>query len=176
MNSKDALAAATREVQALPYAWPGEATASYVRVHGRGTCAGKHALLRERLELLGFRVNRLMVVGPLAPPIWPDLAAASDGIHEVHECLTVETDWAGPLLVDVTWHPAAIRAGLRGTLNWDGSCDMTCAVETRCCYSVGGEYFRTQKELVRSRLYSPTQRRVRDSILAEIALRANELS
>lgn len=93
----ESLIAAAHEVQELPYAWPAEPTADYARRHGLGTCAGKHALLRERLEDLGLRVSRLMVVGPLAPSIWPDLAAASAGILEVHECLTVEADWAGPL-------------------------------------------------------------------------------
>jgi hypothetical protein len=169
------LVAATHEVQRVPYAWPGGPTADDVRRDGRGTCAAKHALLRERLEALGFRVSRLMVVGPLAPSVWPDLEAASGGLLEVHECLTVETEWAGPLLVDVTWHPAAIRAGLRGTLDWAGDADMACAVEPVACYAVADDAFRAQKELLRSRLYSPQDREVRDRVLAEIAARAGDL-
>ncbi len=99
-----------------------------MREAGRGTCAGKHALLREQLAPLGVVASRLMVVGPLVPDLWPELRVASGDLLEVHECLTVETSWAGPLLVDVTWHPAAIHAGLAGTLDWDGLSDMRCAV------------------------------------------------
>lgn len=113
-----------------------------------------------------------MVVGPLAPDVWPDLRDAAAGLLEVHECLTVETSWAGPVLVDVTWHPDAIRAGLPGTLDWDGASDMRCAVEPVATYAVGDAGFREQKELLRGRLYSAAQRETRDRILAEIARRA----
>ena len=65
-------------------------------------------VLRERVSAAALR-HRLGV-----------LAEEASDIQEVHECLTVETPWAGPLLVDVTWHPAAVRGGLPGTLDWDG--------------------------------------------------------
>jgi len=54
------------------------------------------------------------VVGALSPPLWPDLVEAAAGLLEVHECLTVLTSWAGPLTVDVTWHPQAVAAGCQG--------------------------------------------------------------
>lgn len=170
-----ALRDAVRRIQLLPYTWPGEPTAESVRLLGRGTCAGKHALLREELEALGFRTHLLMVIGPLAPDVWPDVCEAAGGLVEVHECLTVETGWAGPLLVDVTWHPAAIRAGLRGTLDWATDADMLCAVEPLACYAVGDDDLRHQKELLRSRLYSADDRVRRDRVLAEIAARADRL-
>lgn len=158
----------------MPYAWPGPPTAASVRQTGRGTCAAKHALLREELENLGLPTAPLMVVGPLVPALWPDLQQASSGLLEVHECLTVATSWAGPLLVDVTWHPPAVRAGLPGTLDWDGSSDMICAIEPLHSYAVA-EDFRAQKELLRARLYSTAQRVRRDRILAEITSRAADL-
>ena len=160
------------EIQAIPYSWPGPPTASSVRETGKGTCASKHALLREELDAQGLLSSRIMVIGLLVPNLWPDLRAASGELLEVHECLTVETIWAGPLMVDVTWHPAAVRAGLPGTLDWDGRSDMICAVEPIASYSVSDENFRAQKELLRSRLYSPHQRASRDRVLAEIADRA----
>ena len=165
---------AVTDVQRIPYAWPAPPTAASVRETGRGTCAGKHALLREELDVLGFSTSRLMVVGPLVPELWPDLRAASDRVLEVHECLTVETGWAGPLLVDVTWHRAAVEAGLSGTLEWDGMSDMLCAVEPVASYAVADEAFRAQKELLRARLYSPEQRARRDFVLAEMADRASK--
>jgi len=168
------LVRAVADAQKIPYSWPAPPTAAAVRSAGTGTCAGKHALLREELELLGFAASRLMVVGPLVPNLWPDLRATSGHVLEVHECLTVETKWAGPLLVDVTWHPDAVRAGLPGTLDWDGLSDMVCAVTPVASYAVSDDEFRTQKELLRARLYSLEQRAKRDSVLTEMAERASK--
>jgi hypothetical protein len=113
-----------------------------------------------------------MVVGPLVPSLWPDLVDRAEGLLEVHECVTVATSWAGPLLVDVTWHPAAVQSGLPGTLPWGGTSDMACAVTPLASYAVADDRFREQKELLRTRLYSPAQRTVRDEVLAEMATRA----
>lgn len=162
------------EVQQIPYAWPGPPTAASARQSGQGTCAAKHALLREKVQALGMPCMQLMVVGALVPGLWPDLEKAGEGLMEVHECLTVATPWAGPLLVDVTWQPGAVRAGLLGTLDWDGASDMACAVQPVASYAVGDD-FRVQKELLRSRLYSAAERSTRDRILAEIASRARDL-
>lgn len=170
-----ALIRATRDVQQLPYAWPGPPDASSARAAGRGTCAAKHALLREHLASLGLRSARLMIVGPLAPSLWPDLRHRARGLLEVHECLTVETDWAGPLLIDITWHPSAVRAGLPGTLDWAAEQDMICAIEPTASYAVADEAFRDQKERLRNRLYTTEQRALRDQLLAEIAARAAAL-
>lgn len=171
-----ALVAAVEQVQALPYTWPAAPDAPSTRAQGRGTCAGKHAVLREDLQRLGFSSHRLMVVGPLVPALWPDLQQRAGDLLEVHECLTVQTSWAGPLLLDVTWHPGAVRAGLAGSVPWSGRSDMTCAVVVQASYAVGDEGFREQKELLRSRLYSAAQRAVRDEVLAEMALRASEVT
>ena len=172
MSTIDELVTLVADVQRLPYAWPAPPTSESVRENGSGTCAGKHALLREELEGSGFAVSRLMVVGRLAPGLWPDLEEIADDLLEVHECLTVETPWAGPVLVDVTWHPAAIAAGFRGTVDWMAREDMVCAVEPIQVYAVSDATFRAQKELLRSRLYSSADRARRDLVLAELARRA----
>lgn len=174
-SGKRDLIRSVSEAQSIPYMWPGEPTAASVRETGKGTCASKHALLREDLDSQGLENSPVMIVGFLVPSLWPDLRAESGDLLEVHECLTVETDWAGPLLVDVTWHPAAVRAGLAGTLDWDGLSDMTCAVEPIMSYAVSRGSFRIQKELLRSRLYSPEQRAMRDQVLAEMAARASNV-
>jgi len=116
------------------------------------------------------------MVGPLVPEVWPDLVGEGDGLQEVHECLTVETDWAGPLLVDVTWHPEAVRGGLPGTLNWSGEHDMQPALPPVACYAVSRSRLRAQKEKLRDRLYTTDQRVRRDALLAELARRAMALS
>lgn len=172
MTSRDALTEAVRRVQKLPYAWPAPPDAASTRSAGSGTCAGKHAVLREDLAELALMTHRVMVVGPLVPSLWPDLVERAGDLLEVHECVTVETPWAGPLLLDVTWHPAAVQAGLAGTLAWDGASDMAYAVTPLASYAVGDVQFREQKELLRSRLYSTQQRAIRDEILAEMAHRA----
>jgi hypothetical protein len=118
----------------------------------------------------------MLLVGPLVPSLWPDLQGPAGHLLEVHECLVVETPWAGPLLVDVTWHPAAVAHGLPGTLDWDGLSDMVPAVSPLRSYAVSRSELRTQKEALRSRLYSADERELRDEILAEIALRASSFA
>ena len=162
-------------VQRMPYRWPAAPDAATTREAGTGTCAGKHAVLAEDLHAVGVRSHPLLVVGPLVPEVWPDLRDKAGDLLEVHECLTVETDWSGPLLVDVTWHPAAIHAGLPGTLDWDGHSDMTPAVEPQVSHAVRRPVLRAQKEALRARLYSREDRQRRDAVLAEIGERAAQL-
>ena len=160
----------------LPYTWPAPPDAAWTRAAGKGTCAGKHALLAEDLAALGVRSRPLLMVGPLVPEVWPDLVAEGDGLQEVHECLTVETDWAGPLLVDVTWHPEAVRGGLPGTLNWSGEDDMQPALSPVACYAVSRRRLRAQKKKLRDRLYTPDEQVRREALLGEMARRATVLS
>lgn len=119
----------------------------------------------------------LLVVGPLAPSLWPDLVVEADGLLEVHECLTVVTRWAGPIIVDVTWHPAAVAGGLPGmTASWDGSSDLPIAVPPiGPGYAVDRSCLREAKEQLRARIYNSEQRGRRARILAEIAWRADAL-
>ena len=171
-----ALVECVHRVQSLPYTWPAPPEAAWTRAAGRGTCAGKHALLAEDLQERGLRSRPLLMVGPLVPQVWPDLVAEGGDLQEVHECLTVETAWAGPLLVDVTWHPAAVRGGLSGTLDWSGEHDMQPALPPVACYAVSRRQLRSQKEKLRGRIYTPEQRVRRDNLLAELARRAAALA
>lgn len=161
-------------VQALPYRWPAPPDAASTLAAGAGTCAGKHALLAARLRQQGLGCAPLLVVGPLAPALWPDLAEQAGDLQEVHECLTVLTSWAGPLTVDVTWHPSAVAAGLPGlSPTWDGASDTPVAVPpVGPGYAVPAKQLRSAKEAIRRRLYSPADRERRDRVLAEIAQRA----
>lgn len=173
---RSALVECVHRVQSLPYTWPAPPEAAWTRAAGRGTCAGKHALLAEDLRERGLCSQPLLMVGPLVPEVWPDLVAEGGDLQEVHECLTVETAWAGPLLVDVTWHPAAIRGGLSGTLDWSGEHDMQPALPPVACYAVSRRELRAQKEKLRERIYTPEQRVRRDDLLAELARRAAALA
>lgn len=161
-------------VQAMRYAWPSPPDAESARRSGVGTCASKHALLAEELAALGLVALPMFVVGPLVPDMLAADPEIAPGAHlpEVHECLTLITPWAGPLRVDVTWDPALIARGLPGTLDWDGRTDMLLAVgEGGPCWSVPREGLREAKEALRSRLYRPGEREVRDRVLAAMAAR-----
>ena len=94
----------------------------------------------------------------------------------VHECVTVETGWAGPLRGDVTWHPAAIRAGLRGTLQWTAIADMTCAVEPVAFYAVAPDRFRDQVFYANPPARFDQIYLAATALLALIATRAAELA
>lgn len=115
----------------------------------------------------------LIVVGPLVPVLWPDLLEERRDPVEVHECLTVETPWAGPLTVDVTWSPPAVAAGLSGTTAWSGEDDMVTAVPADRAYAGGRERLRERELALRSRLYRGDQAQRRDRLLAVIAERAS---
>jgi hypothetical protein len=173
--TRQALVECVRRVQSMPYTWPAPPDAAWTRAEGRGTCAGKHALLAEGLAGLGFRCSPLLMVGPLVPDLWPDLVAEAQDLREVRECLSVETEWMGPLLVDVTWHPAAIRGGLSGTLDWSGDRDIRPALSPEACYAVSRSQLRTQKEKLRDRLYTAAERTRRHPLLGELARRASAL-
>jgi hypothetical protein len=170
--------AVAREVQGLPYVWPGSPEASAAREQGFGTCASKHALLAEELEKLRLRSLPLLVIGPLAPKIWPDLCHEAAGLVEVHECLTVLTPWSGPLLVDVTWPAAAVEAGLPGLdRDWDGLRDGGCAIEPiQAAFAVERRDIRTWKLALRHRRTSPADFTRRESVLSEIAARVHAIT
>jgi hypothetical protein len=161
-----------RQVRDLPYTWPAPPTAEWTKRNGRGTCAGKHALLAQELAAVGLDAHPLLIVGPLVPEGFPEWRKAVGELLEVHECLTVETPWAGPLLVDITWHPEAIKSGMPGTLEWDADRDMIPAVAIGSgCYAVSPTRLREQKEALRRRLYTPAEREKRDELLQAIASR-----
>lgn len=168
----EALARSAALVRQYRYMWPASPDAESTRRNRAGTCAGKHAVLAADLASCGLVANPMLVVGPLVPDIWPDLQEVAGHLLEAHECLSVETPWAGPLIVDVTWHPEAIAGGLPGTLDWDGASNMAVAVQPVQSYAVSRTHLRAQKQALRARLYSPEDRTLRDAALTEIARRA----
>jgi hypothetical protein len=162
------------EIQSLPYRWPSPPTAASARAERAGTCASKHALLSEELGALGVFARPVLCVGPLVPEILAgeaDLQDAAD-LREVHELLTVDHPDVGPLRVDVTWDPPLIRAGLSGTLDWDGRSDMAPAVGPVVdWYAPDPARLRSAKEQLRGRLYSGNQRARRDAVIAAMSSR-----
>lgn len=168
-----ALLERVKRIQRKPFAWPGEPDAESAR--GR-TCTGasKHALLAEGLDDLGFACSPLIVTGRLVPTFLEHDAEFADGVEllEVHECLVVQTPWAGPLRADVTWDPPLIAYGLPGTLDWDGESDMRLAVDgAGPGWTVPRRQVRSAKEALRRRLYAPGEREIRDRILAALSRR-----
>ena len=162
------------QIQLFPYIWPTPPDAASARSLRAGSCASKHALLGEELQVLGVRTQPMLVIGPLVPPVLahdPDIAPGAH-LEEVHECLTVMSPWAGPLRVDVTWDPPLIERGLAGTLGWDGLTDMLVAVGERTpAWAVTRDTLREEKEALRARLYRPGEREIRDRVLQAMAKR-----
>ena len=171
---KQALLARVARIQRKPFAWPGEPDAESARGARTGTCASKHALLAEGLEDLGLTSAPLIVAGRLVPAFLehdPEFEEAIE-LHEVHECLVVNTPWAGPLRVDVTWDPPLVAYGLPGTLDWNGTSDMRLAVDGASAgWTVPRRGLRAAKEALRNRLYTKAERKLRDKTLAALSRR-----
>ena len=162
----------SEEGRALPNRCPAPPDAAAAARDGYGTCASKHALLAERLRAIGIESAHLFVVGPLVPPSLCHLEELRDaaGLLEVHECLTVFTPWAGPLLVDVTWDPPLLANGLQGVAPWDGASDMPYAIVTDGrAWAAPQQSLRAAKEAIRARLYTSDQRAIRDRALAALS-------
>lgn len=159
-------------VASLPYVWPCPPDAGSARSSGTGSCSSKHALLSEELAEIGISSHHLFVAGALVPSVLADdpEIAAGVGLVEVHECLTVSVPGAGPCLVDVTWDPPLIEAGLPGTRAWDGASDMAVAVGSPIgWWAPDPRNLRSEKEALRARLCGPADRAVRDRVLAAMA-------
>jgi hypothetical protein len=168
----------TLSIQRIPYVWPGAPEADAARQDRGGTCASKHALLARELEAEGIASSPLLVVGKLVPPALASDPELSQGAHviEVHECLTVETPWAGPLRVDITWDPPLLDRGFAGPRDWDGASDTALAIDaTGPGWSVRRSELRAMKEALRSRVYSPEDRALRDRMLAALSDRVARL-
>lgn len=164
-------------VRALPFTWPAEPTAAAARRDRLGTCASKHALLREDLASIGIVALPMLVVGPLVPAVLADDPRFAEGLGlpEVHECLTVLTPWAGPVRVDVTYDDVLLDHGLPGSRHWDGDSDMQLAIgEAACSWAVSVEGLRQSKERLRGRLYNAGERERRDLTLARLNNRYHE--
>lgn len=171
---KAALLARVARIQRKPFAWPGEPDAESARGSRTGTCASKHALLAEGLDDLGLSSAPLIVAGRLVPTFLEHDPEFEDAIElqEVHECLVLNTPWAGPLRVDVTWDPPLIAYGLPGTLDWDAQTDMRLAVDgAGAGWTVPRRQLRSAKEALRSRLYTKAERKLRDKTLAALSRR-----
>ena len=158
-------------VRSLPFIWPATPTAAAARREGHGTCASKHALLREDLATLGLVALPMLVTGPLVPAVLADDPAFADGLDllEVHECLSLLTPWAGPLRLDVTYDDVLLDHGLPGTRTWDGRSDMQLATgDGSSSWAVSVEGLRQNKEQLRDRLYNTGERERRDRTLERL--------
>lgn len=172
MTDLASIAALVTEVQVLPYRWPLPPTADSARAERAGPCASKHALLTEELASIGIASRPLLCIGPLVPPGFRDHRDLVDGadLLEVHELLTVDVPGIGPCRVDITWDPPLIHAGLPGTLDWDGTCDMVPAVgAVHDWYAPNPEDLLEAKESLRRRIYDGDQRQRRDRSLAAMS-------
>lgn len=163
------------EHQALPYRWPAPPQPALAREQQRWTCASKHEALATALEArLGLRCTFVLALGRLIPaslqdqPRFRGLAE----IVEVHEYLAVDLPWVGTVALDVTWDPPLIDAGVAATRDWDGTSDMTIAVQPiRCAWPAPRslDERRSAKEQIRRRVHGPGGRTRRERGLAALS-------
>ncbi len=108
------MAEAFAMVREMPYARASDLRPETIVREWRGTCSGKHCLLKAIFAEHGYR-SRLVACPHYIPPevgkaLPPDLAALFDDgpVPDVHNYLILETD-QGLMKVDATW-PLVTRA------------------------------------------------------------------
>ena len=126
-------------VRDMPYARASGRDPETTIVEWRGTCSGKHYLLKALLEELGLGVVLIAALHEYtagnAPWLPPELRATVDErpVPDVHNFLRVESDpelgAEGWMTVDATWPLAARALGLPANERWVAGRDMTVACD-----------------------------------------------
>lgn len=125
----------SREVQDIPYGTIGSSDYRDVLRLNRGTCSGKHALLKYYLEEAGIRVRTMAAVHSFAdlPVKYPAELAnflKENPFLDAHNFLEAKVDgrW---IAIDITWDPALQPLGFETNGDWDGYHSMLIGVVAR---------------------------------------------
>jgi len=122
-------------VRRLPYASTGERNPAQVVRAGRGSCSGKHILLRDLLVEAGYKACVTTIRGDLAAAMpaaadFPDelqrLIDAGD-VPDFHHYVSVDID-GRTVVLDATWHDQVAAFGFPVNHDWDGKGDTRVAV------------------------------------------------
>ncbi len=140
------------KVRDIPYGDIGSRDAGDIFKQNKGTCSGKHELLKELYKEIGVEVKDFLIMHRFKdmPANFPDeimeILNRSD-IIDPHNFIKILVGgkW---VTVDVTWDKALKKLGFIVNENWDGKSDMKIAV------APGGEIFESvdpmslKKELI----------------------------
>jgi len=121
-------------VRNIPYGATGERDPIAVLENYRGSCSGKHVLLRDLLRVAGYEAEAITILThfnkaiPLRPSFSDELSSmVRDGdIQDYHHFVRTRLDgqW---LNLDATWHDALRAHGFPVNADWDGRGHTTLA-------------------------------------------------
>ncbi len=121
------------KVRDIPYGDIGSRNPKDVYENNKGTCSGKHELLKELYEELGIKVKGFIAIHKFNdlkidfPPGIKEILDRTE-IIDPHNFLKILVDgkW---IIVDATWDKPLKKLGFVVNENWDGKSEMkTCVV------------------------------------------------
>jgi len=123
------------KVRDIPYGDIGSRDPLDVYKNNKGTCSGKHELLKGLYEELGLEVKDYLIMHRFKnlavnfPSEIQEILDRSD-IVDPHNYfkLKIDNSW---VTVDVTWDKPLQKLGFPVNENWDGKSDMPVAVDPR---------------------------------------------
>lgn len=133
------------KVRDIPYGNIGSRDPADIYRKNKGTCSGKHELLKELYQELGIQVKDFLIMHRFKemsvnfPEDIQSILNRSDIVdpHNFFRIL-VDDNW---VTVDVTWDKPTRKLGFTVNENWDGKSDMKIAV------APGGEIFETDESM-----------------------------
>lgn len=122
-------------VRNLTYASDGNRTPEVVIATGKGSCTGKHLLLRDLLRHVGESADVEFIEGDFAAamPVVPSMSeelkdwVTSGGISDFH-CYVVWQDGEREVKLDATWPDRMAPLGYPVNAKWDGFGDTCVAI------------------------------------------------
>ncbi|MFO0992893.1 MAG: hypothetical protein U1E67_13295 [Hyphomicrobiales bacterium] len=124
-------------VRNLTYASDGNRTPETVLATGKGSCTGKHLLLRDLLRHVGEHADVEFIKGDFAAsmPVVPSMSdelkqwVSSGGISDFH-CYVVWQGGERELKLDATWPDTLAALGFSVNRHWDGKSDTRLAINS----------------------------------------------
>ena len=124
-------------VRNLTYASDGNRTPETVLATGKGSCTGKHLLLRDLLRHVGETADVEFIEGdfaasmPVVPSMSDDLKrwVSAGGISDFH-CYVVWQGGERELKLDATWPDTLAPLGFAVNRHWDGNSDTRVAIKS----------------------------------------------
>jgi len=134
------------KVRDIPYGDIGSRKPLDVYSQNKGTCSGKHELLKALYKTLGISVKDFIIIHnfkklPVNYPINIQQILEKTTIIDPHNFIKIKINnkW---YIVDVTWDKALKKHGFPVNENWDGKSNMKISV------TKGGEIYETEKPIV----------------------------